>query len=194
MSDENKPKHWWDFPLERAKIWITNGIFIGLTALFVMIATPVKDKILLIWRGPDRLLTIETKIDTLSEQIKIATGENRVIYEMPGLSYVREPVYFGDKITLNMVVKRTKLGESCRLLNRTPIFTDENNVAIGGKTEPPAVQIDNNERPVKIELDIPKQIEVGRVTVYLSLQFQCGDNQVFDKTRPVAFNLLEAQK
>ncbi len=168
---------------------------VGMLVLGGLMIKPVQDRIAGIWTSPDQLAEISAKLDLLTTEVQKATGEDRVIFETAGLSYVREPVHLGDKILYNLVVRRTRLGAACTLLNRTPIFTDESNISSAGPTERPARQVSGADTPLRILLDIPAPVSAGRVTVYLSLEFECpGANgttkTVFDQTRPVAFMLL----
>lgn len=188
-NDENRT--FLGFFWERMKIH-----FVGVTILFVfstlgLIFTPVGNHVSQIWNSPEMLAKIETKVDHLLTEVKKATGEDRVIYEAPGLSYVIEPVYRDEAIILHIVVNRTKRGEECILLNLTPIFTDERNVAFAGRKQTPSRQIGMQQDLVNLELELPKNIRVGRVTVYLSMEFECGNQNVFETTRPVPFMLLE---
>ncbi|MFN7002171.1 MAG: hypothetical protein ACK4NW_01930 [Roseinatronobacter sp.] len=187
MSD--KTAAFWGFLLEEFKKWAARMAILATVALIIFLATPVRDRLERIWDSPDRLAEIADKLERIAAELDRATGEDRVVFEAPGLSYVKEPVYQGEAITLNLVVRRTRLGESCTLLNRTAIFTDETNIASAGATVRPARQISASETAIRVSLDVPSQVLPGRVTVYLSLEFDCAGKRVFDQTRPVAFSL-----
>ncbi|MGP9804014.1 hypothetical protein [Paracoccus sp. NSM] len=197
-----KAKNFWSFVLEEAKKWAARTAIMLAVSVLVLVVAPFRDRIIAIWQSPAQLDQIATQLDQIAagfagqlEQIAAelarATGEDRVIHEAQGLSYVKEPVYVGDPITLNIVVRRTRLGEACVLLNRTAIFTDESNITSAGETLRPARQVTVAETAVRLSLDVPPQVQPGRVTVYLSLEFDCAGRRVFDQTRPVAFALLE---
>lgn len=195
MSDT--PHRLGAFVLDEAKKWLARTAIMGSVALILFLVTPLKDRLAEIWHSPTQLAAISAKLDTLTAEVQRATGEDRVIYEAPGLSYVREPVHLGEQITLNMVVRRTRLGAACALVNRTALFTDETNIPSAGPTQRPARQMTTTETPVRLVLDVPPQVQPGRVTVYLSLEFSCpqadgkSDKTIFDQTRPVAFMLLK---
>lgn len=183
------------FFLDELKKRLTGMAIMAILAVAALMIKPVQDRIGGIWTSPDQLAEISAKLDTLTAEVQKATGEDRVIFETAGLSYVREPVHLGDRILYNLVVRRTRLGAACTLLNRTAIFTDESNISSAGPTERPARQVSGADTPLRILLDIPAPVGAGRVTVYLSLEFECpGANgttkTVFDQTRPVAFMLL----
>lgn len=178
------------FIVEEAKKWAVRVLFLGLASFLIFLFTPFKDRAAQVWHSPDTLKIITEKIDRLTTEVQRATGEDRVIYETPGLSYVREPVYRGDPITLHLVVRRTRVGAACRLVSRTALFTDESNIASAGEPVPPTRQVTTAEATLRLILDVPPQVAPGRVTVSLSLEFDCGGKRVFDATRPVAFQLL----
>lgn len=187
MSDRQRIA---DFMADEAKKWTARTVIAGAVASCVFLLTPLNERLSGIWHSPEKLTEISAKIDTLSAELQRATGEDRVIYEVQGQSYDKEPVHLGDQITLNVVVRRTRTGAGCALLNRTAIFTDESGIASAGATLRPARQVGTSETAVRVVLDVPTQVRPGRVTVYLSLEFLCGEKTVFDQTRPIPFMLL----
>lgn len=187
----DKAKNFWSFVLEEAKKWAARTAIMLAVSVLVLVVAPFRDRIIAIWQSPAQLDQIAAQLEQIAAELARATGEDRVIHEAQGLSYVKEPVYVGEPITLNIVVRRTRLGEACVLLNRTAIFTDESNITSAGETLRPARQVTVAETAVRLSLDVPPQVQPGRVTVYLSLEFDCAGRRVFDQTRPVAFALLE---
>lgn len=179
------------FILERFKIHVVGASILFLSSTFAIVATPAGNHVKQIWNSPSVLNKISNQLDYLTVEVKKATGEDKAILELPGLSYVVEPVYRGDMITLHMVLKRTRTGAGCISEQRTPLFTDETNIATAGKTEIPGQQLGENETQVKLELEVPPQVRSGRVTVYVSYRFSCGAVTLYNTTRPVAFMLLE---
>lgn len=178
------------FLIEEAKKWAARTAIAVSVGAGIFLLTPISGRLTDIWSSPEKLTQISIKLDHLAEELQKATGEDRVIYEVQGQSYVKEPVHLGDQITLNVVVRRTRTGAGCTLLNRTAIFTDESGIASAGDTLRPARQVGASETAIRVSLDVPPQVKPGRVTVYLSLEFICGEKTVFDQTRPVAFALL----
>lgn len=181
----------WAFLFEEAKKWLARTSIMVTVALMAYLTTPLKDRLIGIWQGPERLAEISAKLDQLGEDVRRANGEDSVIFEPVGFSYVSEPVYQGDQITLFLIVQRTSTGAACTLLNRTALFTDESNIASAGPAQRPSRQIGTAATPLRLTLDVPPQVMPGRVSVYLSLEFDCAGETVFDRTRPVAFALLE---
>lgn len=187
MSDQRRIA---DFVADEAKKWAARTVIAGAVGVSLFLLTPLNERLSGIWHAPEKLTEISAKIDTLTTELQKATGEDRVIFEAPGLTYVTEPVYVGDRITLNMVVRRTRLGAACTMINRTALFVDETNIATPGIQKSAERQIGTTDTPLRILLEVPSQLRSGRVTVHLSLEFECGDKRVFDTTRPTAFMLL----
>lgn len=158
----------------------------------IVLLSPVGERIKAIWRSPDQLNEISGKLDRLVTDLQKASGEDRVIAEAPGLSYVKEPVHLGEPLTLNLVIRRTRTGSACTLISRTAIFTDETNIASAGEPIRPARQVGDSDTAIRVILAVPEQVQPGRVTVSLSLEFDYGGKRVFDATRPVVFALLPA--
>lgn len=190
MSDRQRIA---DFVAEEAKKWTARTVIAASVCACAFLLTPLNERLTGIWNAPDKLTEISTKLDTLSAELQKATGEDRVIHEAPGLTYVTEPVYRGDQITLNMIVRRTRIGSACTMISRTALFTDETNIAIPGGAKAAERQIGTSDTPLRIIIDVPRQVRPGRVTVHLSLEFECGERRVFDTTRPTAFMLLESR-
>lgn len=186
------PKDITHFIIDEAKKWLARTVIAVGVGGGVILLSPVGERVQAIWRSPDQLTDISTKLDRLSAELQKASGENRVISEAPGLSYVKEPVHLGEPLTLNLVIRRTRTGSACTLVSRTAIFTDETNIASAGEAQRPARQVGDSDTAIRVILAVPEQVQPGRVTVSLSLEFDCGGKRVFDATRPVAFALLPA--
>lgn len=190
MPDAEK-KNLMGFILERAKIHVVGAGILFVSSTLAIALTPAGERVKAIWHSPDTLETINEKLDYITAEVKRATGEDRIFIETPGMSYVTEPVYRGDDIALNMVVRRTTLGAACIAVERTPFFTDETNIATAGITEPVNRQMTTNPSNVSIDLQIPDKVRDGRVTLYLAYEFDCAGATVFNSTNPVAFMLNE---
>lgn len=178
------------FLLDEIKKWAVRVLFLAVASALIYLGTPLRDRLSAIWQVPEQIAEIVQKLELLTTEVQRATGEDRVIYEVPGLTYVTEPVYVGDRIVLHMVARRTRTGAACTLLSRTALFSDETNIPIPGDTVPAAQQLGTVETPLRIEITVPPQVRSGRVTVMLSLEFDCGSRRVFDTTRQTPFALL----
>ncbi|WHZ33401.1 hypothetical protein [Sagittula sp. MA-2] len=155
------------------------------------------------WFGPiseffDRLDQLVEDVAQLQEDVARANGDDRVIRQPAGLSYIREPVRQGDPVVMILVASRTKLGASCRLTDWVPIFTDEQNIPTPGRrarSGPIARQIDRDLQTLRIEMVPPDELRPGRVSVYLTLTYSCpspdGPAVVQDRTDALPYLLIE---
>lgn len=181
------------FLWQRIGIWAVGGALWGISIILAAIFTPLGSRVADIWTSPERLGRIETKLDVMISDVRRATGEDRVIRQSPGLSYVTEPVRQGDNITFNVVAERTPLGRDCRLVNSQSLFTDQTNVTTPGKradVAAPLRQIDDTPTRLRVQLIPPPNLQPGRIELYLALEYRCGDRTVFDRTDAVTFELL----
>lgn len=134
---------------------------------------------------------LQESVAMLHEDVKSLKGEDRIIRETPGLTYVSEPVYVGEPITFNVVLQRTVLGLGCIFQSSIPMYTDERNIAIPGPRKDTGRQIDDDPTPIVATHQQARGLRPGRVAMYLILQYECNGKTVFDKTSSVAFLLLE---
>lgn len=141
-----------------------------------------------------RLNTVEQSVDQLSRDMLRQQGEDKVIRETPGLTYVSEPVYQGELITFNFQGQRTALGADCALVSTQAIFTDTLNAPTPGEVMPANINLSINPSLARPQYKVPRNIRPGRVTVFLVLQYLCGDQNVTDQTSTVAFELLEGER
>lgn len=132
-------------------------------------------------------------VEGLAEDVRRATGEDRVIRQPQGLSYVEEPVSIGENVVLWLTVARTRLGKDCRLTDWTPLFTDSRNVPLAGaRPHPGSVrrQIGDDFEKLRVEMVPPPGLEPGRIELYLVLDYDCGGKRVPDRTDVVTYQLL----
>lgn len=180
------------FLWQRIGIWAIGGALWCITSILLAVATPLGERALAIWRSPDSLAAIESKLDEVVRRLDRATGEDRVIREL-GLSYVEEPVYQGENVILHLSVERTRLGRGCRLVNSIPLFTDERNITLPGQRLNPGAprrQIRDTPTRLRTEWVPPRTLEPGRVELALSLEYDCDGTIVPESTRPVPFELV----
>ncbi|NDV53397.1 hypothetical protein [Salipiger sp. PrR003] len=132
-------------------------------------------------------------VEGLAEDVRRATGEDRVIRQPQGLSYVEEPVSIGENVVLWLTVARTRLGKDCRLTDWTPLFTDSRNVPLAGtRPHPGSVrrQIGDDFEKLRVEMVPPPGLEPGRIELYLVLDYDCGGKRVPDRTDVVTYQLV----
>lgn len=136
-------------------------------------------------------------IAQLQDDVARANGEDRVIRQPRGMSYIKEPVTQGDNVVMILVASRTRLGMDCRLTDWVPIFTDEANIPTPGERAADGGvrrQIGGDLQTLRIEMVPPAILRPGRVTVYLTLTYQCGSrggsHTVQDRTDALPYRLL----
>lgn len=139
----------------------------------------------------DEWREMQVAIATLHKDVRSLKGEDRVIREITGLTYISEPVRVGEDVQFNMVLERTQLGEPCIYISSTPIYTDERNIPIPGPRKMGGRQISTDPTPLASIHQLAKSLRPGRVVGYLILEYQCNGKTVFDRTSSVPFLLLQ---
>jgi hypothetical protein len=179
--------------IEEGKKLAARALIAGAAAGLLMLWAPFRDRVVDIWNSPDTLFQIQQEIQEMRGSLMRATGEDRVVRQMPGQSYVAEPVHHGDRIIVNLVMQRTRLGSACRLLRRTPIFADLNGVRYAGEAVTPSSQLGAVPERLRIEVQHPSDLPAGRVELYFVMEFDCGGDRVFDQTEIMVFRLMPAR-
>ena len=191
MTEDIKHKTY--FLWEEFKKWSTRSLFVILTAIIVALWSPVGSNLKDIWNSPDRLTAIETGVDEIRENMRNLSGENRIIRQREGLSYVEEPVHRGENVFLYLVIERTELGKNCVLTKAVPLFKDKTGVTTPGTRPERPLQSGLTTDPTVVRLEYvpPQNLELGRVEVYVSLEYDCGGKTMFDKTDVLTYELLD---
>lgn len=192
------------FFAERFWIWLTGIAFTGVGLAVIAVLTPVGAHVVTIWESPTKmaegLAVIEGQLkshgeamDAIRDDLRHAAGEDRVIRQLAGLSYVEEPVYEGQVVTMIMVAARTERGRDCRLTEWTPLFTDEGGITVPGepaKAGPVSRQINDEQTRLRIEMRPPESLTPGRIALHLALTYDCAGTRVYDQSDPVIYQLL----
>jgi len=174
--------------VEIAKVIAAIGIIIGsCTTLWAFTYGPVRDFL-------DQWRAMQIDIAELQAKMAVVQGEDKVIREVPGMTYVSEPVYQGEDIVFNMVAERTRLGLDCILEYSQPIFTDMLNVPTPGLRREAARQINDDPTPLRPGFTPPSNLRPGRITVDLILAYPCDVKTVFDQTTTAAFEMIEGPR
>ena len=191
MTEDNKHKTY--FLLEEFKKWSTRSFFVVLTAVIVALWSPVSNNLRDIWDSPDRLNAIESGVDEIRESLRNLSGENRIIRQREGLSYVEEPVHKGENVFLYLVIERTELGKNCVLTKAVPLFKDKTGVTTPGtRPERPLHSgITTDLTVARLEYIPPPNLELGRIEVYVSLEYNCDGKTMFDRTDVLTYELLD---
>tara|TARA_R110002012_G_scaffold287185_4_gene479230 strand:+ start:2682 stop:3257 length:576 start_codon:yes stop_codon:yes gene_type:complete len=174
--------------VELAKVLGSIGIIVSFfTGIWAFTYGPVASFL-------DQWSRMQNNIAELQQKMAVVQGEDRVIREVPGLTYVSEPVYEGENIVFNMVAERTRLGLNCVLQYSQPIFTDMLNIPTPGLRREAARQIRDDPTPLRPGYTPPPNLRPGRVTVYLILAYTCDGKTVFDQTSTAAFEIIEGPR
>jgi hypothetical protein len=136
------------------------------------------------------------EIENLADGVARATGEDRIIREQPGQTYVPEPVYVGDRVQFNFVAERTQLGAACVLQRTVPMYTDETRIPQPGPPYFPQRQIGAGPTFLQPRYEMPEALQPGRIAMYLILEYDCPSaevgvmQRVLDRTSTAVFRLL----
>ena len=191
MTEDIKHKTY--FLLEEFKKWSTRSLFVIMTAIAVALWSPVSNNLKDIWNSPGRLTAIEAGVKEIKESMRNLAGEDRVFRQIEGLSYVEEPVYKGENVFLHLVVERTELGKDCVLTRAVPLFKDKTGVTTPGTIPERDLISGVTTDPIAVRLEYipPPNLELGRVEVYVTIEYECNGKTGFDKTDVLTYQLLD---
>jgi hypothetical protein len=191
MTADTFPRTWRGRIIESAKLIGALSIIFGFFGGAWSVSYGPAADILQQWRD------MQIAITELRQDVQALQGEDRVIRQPPGLSYIEEPVTQGENVYMILVVSRTRLGNDCRLLEWVPLFSDEMNIPTPGEranSGPVVRQINDTETRMRVEMVPPETLRPGRITVYLALTYQCpgaaNGGIVNDRTAVLAYELL----
>jgi hypothetical protein len=148
----------------------------------------ISDQIETLTDNHGELLQAQTE---LSKKLEETSGETRVITQGEQLSYVKEPVYLGDPITLVLYIGRTEVGQACVLRDIVPIFKDANGIIRSGNIMIPTDQFGIQIERREIIIDQPPNLAIGQTTLILQLHYTCGEQDIYEETNPVLFTIEE---
>jgi hypothetical protein len=179
-------KAWmWD---EAAKV-IFRYSTLGLAGLFLLMIAPFGDQIRAVWHSPQALAALSVDVKELTQEVRRANGEDKVIRQPPGLSYVKEPVKVGEDVTMVLVIARTSLGEGCRFVGGQSLFSDARNIPFPGSEVSVQRQVGNSDARLYISITPPEELLIGRVEMWLILEYQCNGGTHFEPTYTVTYEL-----
>jgi len=180
------------FFLDRLWVWVTGIAFWAVGALFLLIATPFWANVSAIWQSPDTLATISAEVAELRADVAQATGDDRVIRQPKGLSYVTEPVHLGEDVVYNLVIERTTLGANCNFMGGESLFTEAGGVMTPGSVLPASTRrLAAQQTRLHLRLTPPENLRPGRIELYLALEYDCDGKRVYDRTDTAVYQLLE---
>lgn len=178
---------------EEAKKLLAKLLVYAMIAGALLWVTPVWERATAIWDSPAVLDEIQVDLRFLRAEIAVATGEDRIIRQPSGTSYVVEPVVRGDAVVMHLVLGRTTLGESCRFVGGVSLFTDLAGITVAGSEVRVQRQIGASPARIRVDLQHPSSLLAGRVEVYLALEYICNGDTRFDRTDTLAFLLVERE-
>lgn len=182
------------FFLDRFWVWVAGGLFWAGGAILLAIFTPFWGSVQAIWRTPLAVAALQAEVTALRNDLMEETGDNRVIRQPPGLSYVTEPVHVGEMVVLNLVMERTTLGAKCIFVGGQSLFTEAGGVITPGSDIKPSRQIGEEVTRLRVLLTPPDTLRAGRIELYLALEYDCDGRRVFDRTDVVTYALLAKAK
>lgn len=141
----------------------------------------------------------ELGIDRNYELILRSLGEDRVIRQPMGLSYVEEPVHIGEDIIINLTLARTQWGKECVYQNGNAVFITPNGITVGGSDLPPIRQFNQDTSRFRLSIDHPTfegrgSVSAGRWAVYTILNYECYGEKVVEETYAMDFYIQEKQE
>jgi hypothetical protein len=186
------------FIVEEAKKAAARALIWAVLAVLIFTLTPLWTQIKATWRASEDIAAIRNDLHAVQEAISDlradvarASGEDRVIRQIPGLSYVAEPVVRGGPVVLYLVAQRTRLGAQCRLIETTPLFTDYTGITTPGNPIPGARQITTEPTRLRLVLTQPPNLQAGRIELHLALDYDCNGVRTHDRTDTVVYTLIE---
>ena len=190
-----------DKMIDHAQKWFVGIIMGGMLTGIVFLFTPFFDQVKEVWATPEALVDIQQtqvmildQLTSLNNTVNEYSGENRVIRQPPGLSYVEEPVHIGDEIlNIYYVLQRTDLGASCDAVAGKPFFIDNRNIPIPA-ADIKVRNIDTNLGPLRVPVELPDEIKPGSVAVYIVMEYSCNGKKKYDSTDPIRFLLIERKR
>lgn len=179
--------------VERIAKMIRDGAVIG-TVASGMLAVMASGAWTLRGEAVVSFLRAELGIDELAQEVRTLSGEDRVIRQLRGYSYVEEPVHEGDEVFLVLHMARTQAGALCTFVGYHAVFEDQRGIKLAGSSGGPITQLGPSPERIRLGVTPPRGLQQGRVGVHLILEYRCGGETVFDRTETLFFDLLSARK
>jgi hypothetical protein len=208
MTTDEFPHTWIARFIELGKIsGAATSIIATATAVWMFGWGPIKDFIDTQRIIASEITSIWDELEIMNARVASANGEDRIIREQPGQTFVAEPVYEGDLVTFNMVAERTTLGQPCRLTRTVPMYVDTTRIPQPGPPVRPNQQIGVRQTFLQPRYEMPPTLQPGRVAMHLILEYECPQSytdeanmerirwdQVLDRTSVAVFRLLEGPR
>lgn len=115
----------------------------------------------------------ELGLNELKHLVLEATGETRILRQLPGQSYVKEPVYKGEPLTYVLTGSRTERGEKCTYKGAVPLFTTDSGLTLAGTFQGAGRQYTVNNTRTEMLLRLPPSLETGRISLQIQIEYEC---------------------
>lgn len=129
-------------------------------------------------------------IDWLRTELQAAAQNDEILFQPAGLSFIREPVAAGGAATYVLVARRNPGWLDCVYITTLPEFTDELGRTVIGPFRAQGRQYGGELTRTELTLRVPEGLAAGRITLVLSIVYECNDQRLTHRTYPVAFQLL----
>ena len=126
-------------------------------------------------------------IEENAAAIRRLSGEDRVVLTQQGSAYVEEPVFGGQQIVANYVIRRTALGASCDIRKGVPLFEDSRRVPMPGTVSSPVRNFGTTWTPARITVQPPPDLMDGRNSMTVQVEYDCNGQSVTDALETVFF-------
>lgn len=127
-----------------------------------------------------------------------ALGEDKVLRQPEGLSFVQEPVYSGEDILVNLVIERTDWGDECLFNGGSTVFIQPNGITISGGSLPVIKQISTDSTRFQLQVDSPnlhnyrfRDDREERWALFFLFDYTCYGQKITEESRPLPFILRE---
>lgn len=168
--------------------WVVTGTIA--TAAYLTVE-PVRDFVVGQMRLPERVEQIASDVSENRSLIASALGEDRIFRQPIGGSYVREPVYDGQDISVFLTLFRTERGKKCMFIGGTTLFSDDRRIPFPGSPIVPVEQIGTIPRTFELSITPPNsRLSYGRIAVYIDMQYSC-DGVIENQTTDIMVYLRE---
>lgn len=208
MTQDEFPHTWIARFIEMGKIaGAATSIAATGTAIWMFTVGPIREFVEAQAAIAAEITAIWDQLEIMNARVAAANGEDRIIREQAGQTFVAEPVYQGDLVTFNMVAERTVLGQPCRLVRTVPMYVDGTRIPQPGPAVTPTQQIGPRQTFLQPRFEMPDTLQPGRVAMHLILEYECPQSyddtggaqrihweRVLDRTSVAVFRLIEGPR
>lgn len=123
---------------------------------------------------------------------RILTDEDGVIAAREGFAYAMSPVSKADNLViLHYSLRLTRQSQGCRAVSASIIFEGQRHIRRMGQMLTQVPEVGPEWTEIEVRASVPPEVALGRVVVWLALDYDCPEGRRQDKTPNVAFDLVE---